>query len=261
VALATLKEIKELLEKITDKHDPYWERLKEDKRVGVQKLITSWEKQKEKEVQLHNRFIELCIYETEIREQGYTYIAGIDEVGRGPLAGPVVTAAVILPESFYLPGIDDSKKLSEAKREQYYEIIQKQAISIGVGIIEPAEIDRINIYEATKKGMLAAVQNLDQQPDFLLIDAMKLNVPYPSKSIIKGDSKSVSIAAASIIAKVTRDEMMKNLDKEFPAYCFASNMGYGTKDHLLALETEGYTIHHRKSFSPIKEMTTRNRGI
>ncbi|MCE4048330.1 ribonuclease HII [Bacillus sp. Au-Bac7] len=261
MANGTLKEIKARLDDITDNNDPYWETIKEDKRVGVQKLVTAWEKQKEKEWQLHARFVELCTYETELRKQGYTYIAGIDEVGRGPLAGPVVTAAVILPENFYLPGIDDSKKLSEAKREQFYEIIQKEAVSIGVGIIAPAEIDRINIYEATKKGMLAALQNLDQQPDFLLIDAMKLDVPYPSKSIIKGDSKSVSIAAASIIAKVTRDEMMRELDKEFPAYGFASNMGYGTKEHLLALDREGYTIHHRKSFSPIKEMAEENRSM
>jgi len=257
---ATLKEIKDILDNITDKNDPYWETIKEDDRVGVKKMIAAWEKQREKELQLHAHFLKMCTYEKEIRKQGYTYIAGIDEVGRGPLAGPVVTAAVILPENFYLPGIDDSKKLSEAKREQFYEIIQKEAVSIGVGIIDPAEIDRINIYEATKKGMLAAVQNLNQQPDFLLIDAMRLEVPYPSRSIVKGDSKSVSIAAASIIAKVTRDEMMRELDKEFPAYCFARNMGYGTKEHLLALDREGYTIHHRKSFSPIKEMAEENRS-
>jgi len=260
VANATLKEIKDILDNITDKNDPYWETIKEDDRVGVKKMIAAWEKQREKELQLHAHFLKMCTYEKEIRKQGYTYIAGIDEVGRGPLAGPVVTAAVILPENFYLPGIDDSKKLSEAKREQFYEIIQKEAVSIGVGIIDPAEIDRINIYEATKKGMLAAVQNLNQQPDFLLIDAMRLEVPYPSRSIVKGDSKSVSIAAASIIAKVTRDEMMRELDKEFPAYCFARNMGYGTKEHLLALDREGYTIHHRKSFSPIKEMAEENRS-
>lgn len=252
--LATMKEIKEALEAINEKNDPFILELQKDERKGAQKLLEAWLKRIDKEQRLHDHFVTMNHYEKEIRNQGYTYIAGIDEVGRGPLAGPVVTAAVILPEDFYLPGIDDSKKLSEKKRELFYEVIQQEAIAIGVGIIQPAEIDRINIYQATKKGMLEAVQELSQTPDYLLIDAMKLATPYPSQSIIKGDSKSVSIAAASIIAKVTRDRMMKELHQEYPDYHFASNMGYGTQEHLVALKECGITIHHRKSFSPIKEM-------
>jgi len=176
------------------------------------------------------------------------------KIRNGPLAGPVVTAAVILPADFYLPGIDDSKKLSEQKREEYFEIIQKQAIAIGIGMMDAAEIDRINIYEATKQAMLMAIEELATKPDYLLIDAMKLVTGIPSTSIIKGDSKSVSIAAASIIAKVTRDHLMKELDKEFPVYGFGKNMGYGTKEHVAALEKEGVTKYHRKSFSPVKEL-------
>ncbi|MCB5235345.1 MULTISPECIES: ribonuclease HII [Niallia] len=252
--LATMKEIKEALEAINEKNDPFILELQKDERKGAQKLLEAWLKRIDKEQRLHDHFVTMNHYEKEIRNQGYTYIAGIDEVGRGPLAGPVVTAAVILPEDFYLPGIDDSKKLSEKKRELFYEVIQQEAIAIGVGIIQPAEIDRINIYQATKKGMLEAVQELSQTPDYLLIDAMKLATPYPSQSLIKGDSKSVSIAAASIIAKVTRDRMMKELHQEYPDYHFASNMGYGTQEHLVALKECGITIHHRKSFSPIKEM-------
>lgn len=252
--LATMKEIKEALEAINEKNDPFILELQKDERKGAQKLLEAWLKRIDKEQRLHDHFVTMNHYEKEIRNQGYTYIAGIDEVGRGPLAGPVVTAAVILPEDFYLPGIDDSKKLSEKKRELFYEVIQQEAIAIGVGIIQPDEIDRINIYQATKKGMLEAVQELSQTPDYLLIDAMKLATPYPSQSLIKGDSKSVSIAAASIIAKVTRDRMMKELHQEYPDYHFASNMGYGTQEHLVALKECGITIHHRKSFSPIKEM-------
>ncbi|WP_400247196.1 ribonuclease HII [Niallia sp. JL1B1071] len=252
--LATMKEIKETLEGIKEANDPFILELRKDERKGAQKLLEAWDKRIAKEQRLHDHFVMMNHYEKEIRSKGYTYIAGIDEVGRGPLAGPVVTAAVILPEDFYLPGIDDSKKLSEKKRELFYEIIKKEAISIGVGIISPAEIDRINIYQATKKGMLEAINELSKTPDYLLIDAMKLTTPFPSQPLIKGDSKSVSIAAASIIAKVTRDRMMRELHEEYPDYHFANNMGYGTKEHLEALTECGITIHHRKSFSPIKEM-------
>ncbi|UQZ73554.1 ribonuclease HII [Niallia circulans] len=256
--LATMKDIKEALEAIREVNDPFILELEKDERKGAQKLLEAWKKRIEKEEKLHQHFLSMNYYEQIIRKQGYTYIAGIDEVGRGPLAGPVVTAAVILPEDFYLPGIDDSKKLSEKKRELFYEVIQKEAIAIGVGIISPAEIDRINIYQATKKGMLLAINELSQTPEYLLIDAMKLTTPYPSQSLIKGDSKSVSIAAASIIAKVTRDRMMKELHQEYPDYHFATNMGYGTQEHVAALKEYGITIHHRKSFSPVKEMVENN---
>ncbi|MFT8319477.1 MAG: ribonuclease HII [Bacillus sp. (in: firmicutes)] len=253
--VATIKELKTKLENITEINDPFIEEIKKDTRKGVQTLFKTWQKKKEKEEELHQRFLALNTYENQLRTKGYTLIAGIDEVGRGPLAGPVVTAAVILPENFYLPGIDDSKKLSEKKREEFFESIQQEAIAIGIGIIHAEEIDQINIYEATKKAMLQAINDLTINPDYLLIDAMKLTTPYPSQSIIKGDSKSITIAAASIIAKVTRDNMMKELDKQFPAYHFKKNMGYGTKEHLEALQIEGITSYHRKSFSPVKEMS------
>lgn len=192
--------------------------------------------------------------ERNLYKQGYKLIAGIDEVGRGPLAGPVVASSVILPEDFQLLGLDDSKKLTEAKREEFYAYIQEHALAVGVGIIQPEEIDQVNIYEATKKAMLSAIAAMPFAPEYLLIDAMKLDTPYPSQAIIKGDANSISIAAASIIAKVMRDAIMKQLHSEYPFYQFERNMGYGTKEHLVALEKHGMTPYHRKSFEPIKSM-------
>jgi ribonuclease HII len=191
-------------------------------------------------------------FERKLRSQGFRYIAGIDEVGRGPLAGPVVAAAVILPEDFYLPGVDDSKKLNERKREEYFAKIQEEAVAIGVGVIEAAEIDAINILEASKKAMLEAIVEMPSIPDYLLIDAVRLDTPYPSESLIKGDARSITIAAASIVAKVTRDRMMREMDKVYPHYGFASNMGYGTAAHLDALKKYGVTPIHRTSFAPVK---------
>ncbi|MDP4083018.1 MAG: ribonuclease HII [Bacillota bacterium] len=250
----SIKQIEHILMTIEDDSHPFLLEIKGDGRKGVQNLLLRWEKQKEKADGLKNKFYEMNYFERKFRNQGYKLIAGIDEVGRGPLAGPVVAAAVILSEDFFLPGLDDSKKLSEKKREEYASFIQKNAISISVAMIGPLEIDQINIYEATKKAMLSAVESLKQKPDFLLIDAMKLDTPYSSESIIKGDAKSVSIAAASIVAKVTRDRLMKDLGKSYPPYHFEQNMGYGTKEHLQAIENYGITPYHRKSFAPIKEM-------
>ena len=249
--------ISEIEERLLDGHEVdghFLQILKTDERKGVQQLVMRWQKKREREKQVHAKFLEMNNYEAKLREQGYQFIVGIDEVGRGPLAGPVVAAAVILPEGFYVLGIDDSKKLSEAKREVFFEEITAKAIDFSVGIISAEEIDRINIYEATKKVMLSAVAGLKQTPDFLLIDAMKLDTPYPYEAIIKGDAKSISIAAASIIAKVTRDRMMKELAIQYPGYGFAQNMGYGTKEHLDAIQMVGITPYHRKSFAPIKDM-------
>lgn len=250
----SIKQIENILLTIEDESHPFLKEVKKDDRKGVHYLLLKWKKQREKELDLKNKFFEMTSFERKYRKQGFSLIAGIDEVGRGPLAGPVVAAAVILPEDFYLPGIDDSKKLSEKRREEYSAIIQKQALSFSISMIEPSEIDRINIYEATKKAMLFAVAALKEKPDFLLIDAMKLATPFPSDSIIKGDAKSVSIAAASIVAKVARDKLMKEIGKSFPEYHFEHNMGYGTKEHLQAIESYGITPYHRKSFAPIKEM-------
>jgi ribonuclease HII len=227
--------------------------LRKDERKGVQRILDKWERLREKEQFLHKKFLEMTSFEEALRHQGFQYIAGIDEAGRGPLAGPVVAAAVILPKDFYLPGIDDSKKLTEQKREDYFERIKMEAISFGVGIIGAAEIDTINILEAAKKAMLEAVTLLAPNPDYLLIDAVKLETPYPSESLIKGDARSITIAAASIIAKVTRDRMMKEISREYPEYGFSSNMGYGTAEHLEAIKRYGVTPYHRKSFAPVKD--------
>lgn len=189
-------------------------------------------------------------FENELYESGIKYIAGIDEVGRGPLVGPVVTAAVILPRDFYDERINDSKKLTEKKRELLYDVIMENAISVGIGISSEDVIDDINILEATKKAMIEAVNNLSVKPEHLLIDAVKLNVDIPQTSIIKGDAKSESIAAASIIAKVTRDRMMVELDREHPEYDFKHNKGYGTKKHIDAIEKYGILKEHRKTFAP-----------
>ena len=192
-------------------------------------------------------------YENELYEKGIELICGIDEVGRGPLLGPVVTAAVILPKGYYHPDIKDSKALSEKKREKIYDIIMNDAISIGIGIVDEKEIDKINIYEATKVAMKMAIDNLDVKPEYVLIDAMKLDIDIPSMSIIKGDAKSESIAAASIIAKVTRDRMIEAIDIEYPMYDLKNNKGYGTKKHIEALKKYGPCKYHRYSYSPVSE--------
>ncbi len=193
-------------------------------------------------------------YENELYKSGINYIGGVDEVGRGPLVGPVVTACVILPKDFYDDRINDSKKLSEKKREELYDVIMKNAISIGIGKSSEKIIDEINILEATKRAMKEAIKNCNIKPEHLLIDAVKLDIDIPSTSIIKGDAKSQSIAAASIIAKVTRDRMMYELDKKHPEYDFANNKGYGTKKHLEALYKYGPLKEHRKTFEPVSSI-------
>ena len=192
-------------------------------------------------------------YENELYNKGIKYIAGVDEVGRGPLVGPVVTAAVILPVDFYDERINDSKKVTEKKREMLYDVIMENAVSVGIGMSSSEVIDEINILEATKKAMKEALNNLIVKPEHVLIDAVKLDIDIPSTSIIKGDAKSQSIAAASIMAKVTRDRMMYELDKEHPEYDFAHNKGYGTKKHIEAIRKYGILKEHRKSFAPCNE--------
>lgn len=196
-------------------------------------------------------------YENELYEKGITLVAGVDEVGRGPLIGPVVAAAVILPKGFYHPGIKDSKKLSEKKREELYKVITENALSIGVGTVSEEVIDEVNIYEATKTAMKEAINSLAIPPEHVLIDAMKLDLKMPSTSIIKGDALSESIAAASIIAKVTRDHLLMKMDEEYPMYDLKNNKGYGTKKHLEALEKYGACKYHRKSYSPVTKVLNR----
>lgn len=192
-------------------------------------------------------------FERQLRKTGVTLIAGVDEVGRGPLVGPVVAACVILPEKFSLEGLTDSKKLSEKKREFYYDEIMQQAISVGVGIISEKKIDEVNIYEATKLAMKEAIAKCDVKPEHILIDAMPLSLDIPTTSIIKGDFKSITISAASVIAKVTRDRMLDELDKKYPMYDFKDNKGYPTKKHLAAIEEYGIIPEHRKSYGPVRD--------
>lgn len=197
---------------------------------------------------------DLLVYEKELYNNGITLIAGVDEVGRGPLIGPVVAAAVILPKNYELEGLTDSKKLSEKKRDKFYDIIMKDALAIGVGIISPEVIDEVNIYEASKLAMIDAINSLSIKPEHVLIDAMPLDLDVPSTSIIKGDAKSLSIAAASVIAKVTRDKMMYELDSKYPEYGFGSHKGYPTKKHVEAIEKYGLIEGYRKTYAPIKDM-------
>ena len=192
-------------------------------------------------------------YERELNEQGINIIAGVDEVGRGPLIGSVVAACVVLPKDFYLEGLTDSKKLSEKKREAYYNIIIEQALAVGVGRVDERVIDEINIYEATKKAMTLAIEEANKQIklEHILIDAMPLDLDIPTTSIIKGDMKSITISAASVIAKVTRDREMYELDKLYPMYDLKNNKGYGTKKHLEAIEKYGIIKEHRLSYAPV----------
>ncbi len=199
--------------------------------------------------------MDLYKYERELYAKKIDYIGGVDEAGRGPLIGPVVAACVVLPKNFYLEGLNDSKTLSEKKRELFYSYILEHCLAYGIGIVKAAEIDEINIYQASKKAMLLAINNTKKKItlDHVLIDAMKLDLDIPSISIIKGDSKSISIAAASVIAKVTRDKMMLDLDKKYPNYGFKNHKGYPTKKHLEAIKQHGLIDGYRKSFGPIKE--------
>ena len=196
---------------------------------------------------------DLYKYERELNEQGITVIAGVDEVGRGPLIGPVVAACVVLPKNYTLEGLTDSKKLSERKRDKFYDILKEEALSIGIGIVDEKVIDQINIYEATKVAMKKAILEANGKVaiEHVLIDAMPLGLEIPSTSIIKGDAKSISVAAASVIAKVTRDRMLYELDKKYPMYDLKHNKGYGTKKHLEAIEKYGITKYHRLSYAPV----------
>lgn len=187
-------------------------------------------------------------YERKYTQQGYRLIAGVDEAGRGPLAGPVSCAAVIMPLDDVIPGVDDSKKLSEKRREQLYELIVEKAVSYRVILIDNAVIDEINILNATKRGMMQAVEGLSVQPDMVLLDAVKLPLAKESCSIVHGDALSYNIAAASILAKVTRDRLMYRYDQEYPAFQFAKHKGYGTKLHYEMIAANGITPIHRKSF-------------
>ncbi len=218
-----------------------------DERGGVQKLVEQAKKRAEKLEQEKQRIYELGKFEREYESFGY--VCGIDEVGRGPLAGPVVTCAVILPKNCDILYINDSKKLSAAKREELYDVIMEKAVAVGIGMVGPGRIDEINILQATYEAMREAISKLSVKPDILLNDAVTIpGVDIQQVPIIKGDAKSISIGAASIVAKVTRDRLMEEYDKVFPEYGFASNKGYGSAEHIAALKKYGPTPIHRASF-------------
>ena len=245
----SIKEIKNLIK--TEPTDALIEAIKLDERKGVQNIFKAYLRDQKE----HERVMAMYKYENECRQNGYNLIAGVDEVGRGPLAGPVVVAAVILPPNFFIEKINDSKKLSEATREKIYDLIMENAIAVNRAIIDEKTIDRINIYQAAMNGMYESIYGLDKKADAVLIDAMPLeSLDIYHQSIIKGDAKSASIAAASIVAKVERDRMMNEYDKLYPGYGFAKNKGYGTSEHLEALRKYGPCEIHRKSFEPIKSM-------
>ncbi len=195
----------------------------------------------------------LLKYEKELYKNNITLIAGVDEAGRGPLVGPVVAAAVILPKNYHLEGLNDSKQLSEKKREKFYEILMTEALSIGIGIVRASEIDELNILEASRKAMYIAINNLSITPEYILSDAMSLNdIDIPTRPIIHGDALSLSIAAASVIAKVTRDHIMYELDQKYPKYNYKKNKGYPTKEHLELIKKYGITKEYRMSYKPVK---------
>ena len=252
--MPTIKEVKERLAMIDELDHPLFEELILDGRAGVKAAISKRKRELQKQVDEDLRLEKMLAYEKELYAQGIDLIAGVDEVGRGPLAGPVVAAAVILPKACKIPGLNDSKKIPKSKHKAIYEAVLQNAIAIGIGVKDNHVIDQVNIYEATKLAMMEAIGQLEPQPQHLLIDAMRLDLPIPQTSIIKGDANSLSIAAASIVAKVTRDQMMEEFDCEYPGYDFTQNAGYGTANHLAGLHKLGVTPIHRRSFEPVKSM-------
>ena len=252
--MATIKEIKEQLADIQQLDDSLLAELEQDDRSGVIQAIAKRKREIQKCLDEDERLEGMLAYEKECYAHGTELIAGVDEVGRGPLAGPVVAAAVILPKGSKIPGLNDSKKIPKSKHKEIYEAVLQEAIAIGIGVKDNQVIDQVNIYEATKLAMMEAIGQLNPQPQHLLIDAMKLDLPISQTSIIKGDANSLSIAAASIVAKVTRDQMMEEFDRKYPGYDFAQNAGYGTAKHLAGLQELGVTPIHRRSFEPVKSM-------
>lgn len=248
----SIKDIETLLQ--SKKHLTSDERawLESDQRKGVRTLLTRWDRQQAAYNEACRRFHHMMTFERDLSAKGCRAIAGIDEVGRGPLAGPVVSAAVILKPDATLIGVNDSKKLTRKQRRELVQDIKREAVAIGVGHATAREIDAVNIYQATKLAMQRAVDQLDVAPDHLLIDAMTLELDIPQTSLIKGDARSASIAAASIIAKETRDAIMEELDSRYPGYDFGGHMGYGTKTHLEAVGRLGPCPEHRLSFSPFR---------
>lgn len=248
----TIKEISERLKK-TDVPLEWIAQLETDPRQGVQKLLAQWKRRKKHEQQLKKQWESMSHFERFYRAQGLKPIAGVDEVGRGPLAGPVVAAAVILPDDCYIPGLNDSKKLQLSEREKLYNQIDRTAVAWATASVSVKRIDEVNIYQATLEAMTQAVNQLNQVPQVLLNDAVVLpDIEVVQEKVIGGDQRSISIAAASIMAKVTRDRFMEKLGEVYPQYGFERHMGYATAEHLQALRKYGPTEVHRQSFAPVR---------
>lgn len=248
-----IAEIREILQK-DDIPEEVLQEILSDSRKGVQKLVQAYMKRLEKLSREKLRVESMYEVESSFYKKGMNLIAGIDEVGRGPLAGPVTVAAVILKPHWFAAGLNDSKKVTPVHREELSKKIHEEAVDISIYSLSPEEIDAVNIYEATMMAMYQAVKNLKVQPDAVIVDAMPLHFPFPTVSMIHGDARSASVAAASIVAKVYRDHLMDEYDREYPGYGFAKNKGYGTAEHIHALEELGVTPIHRRSFEPVKSM-------
>lgn len=248
-----INEVKELLQGVPTAEQ--LQGLELDTRVGVKKLLQSYYKRLEKEADEKIRFQKMLTFEKRFYSEGNKYIAGVDEAGRGPLAGPLVIAAVILPQDIFISGLNDSKQISHKKRDQLFDEILAKAIAVEVNIVSVSNIDDLNIYSATQHGMQEVLESLSIKPDIALIDAMPVQAKgIRTVSIVHGDALSVSIAAASIIAKVTRDRIMEKIDVLYPEYGFAGNKGYGSGAHMQTILSKGATCWHRRSFEPVKSM-------
>lgn len=254
----SLKQLQELIaERGAEVYPEVVRVLGEDPRGGAQKLVRFCQGKMEEYERERERLSRMYSYERQVWAMGYRLVAGLDEVGRGPLAGPVVAAAVVLPGEVVFPGLDDIKRLSGKRRLELYEQIKAQALGIGVGLVHPDGIDEASVMMATYKAMVKAVHDLKENPDYLLIDSLHLpNVNQPQAPIVGGDAQSCSIAAASIVAKVTRDEYMVEMDRLYPQYGFANHKGYGTAEHREALERYGPCPLHRKSFGSLREIVS-----
>lgn len=249
----TIKQIKERLNQLTDQNDPYVVKLQTDSRKGVQQALAQFHRRLDRLAVARAAFRRRFRYEQALWQSGCQYVAGMDEVGRGPLAGPVVTCAVILRPDFDLVGVTDSKQLTRHEREHLYLQIVNEAVEVSIAVNDRATIDRMNIYAATQDAMIRAVQNLHHRPAHLIVDAVPLQIGIPQTTLIKGDQKSISVAAASIVAKEYRDHLMRDYDRVYPGYGFAENMGYGTREHLAGLAAHGVTPIHRRSFRPVRD--------
>ena len=249
----TISEIREIL--LGSPSEEFLAELELDSRVAVKKLLQAYHKRIEKAALERERFYKMLSYERQYYDEGAKLIAGVDEAGRGPLAGPLVIAAVVMPQEFFISGLNDSKQNSATKRDKLYDEILQKALSVSVNIVSISNIDELNIYRATQQGMAEVLLHLDKQPDVALIDAMPVEAgDIKTVSLVHGDALSASIAAASIIAKVTRDRIMEKLDTLYPAYKFANNKGYGSKDHMQAIDQDGVTEWHRRSYEPVKSL-------